>query len=246
VLHAASSALGVRRSISDANVRETAAVESDAQPRTVSRRVGVLRVLGLDIIGPLVAYRACRAAGLDEVWSLVIAGSLPGLGVLVDYLRWRTVDVVGVVVLSGIGISIVLAIVTDDPKVVLLESAAITAAFGIACLLSLSARRPLIFYFGQAFYGGRHSSDGAELDADYDTYEEARYFWRIVTAVWGLTHIALGAALAAIVQTSSTSTALTFNRTVPWILNGGLIAWSVRWGERLRAEKPSEDEPATE
>lgn len=204
----------------------------------------MLRTLGLDIVGPLAAFRVCRSAGLDEVWSLVLAGSLPGIGVLVDYVRWRTIDVVGVVVLSGIGLSIVLALVTDDPKAVLLESAALTAAFGVACLLSLPARRPLIFYLGQAFYGGRHSSEGAELDADYEQYEEARFVWRVITVAWGLAHIALAAVLAAVVQTSSMSTALTFNRTVPWIITGGLIAWSVWWGERRRAEKPSGEDQA--
>ena len=201
----------------------------------------MLRTLGLDIVGPLVAYQLLRSAGLGEVWSLVLAGTLPGFGVALDYLRWRTVDVVGVVVLGGIGLSIVLAVVTDDPKIVLLESAALTGAFGLACLLSLAAHRPLIFYFGQAFYGGRHSAEGAEMDADFDKYGEARFFWRTVTLVWGLTHIALAAALAAIVQASSTDTALTFNRTVPWILTGALIAWAVWWGERLRAEKPADE-----
>ena len=206
----------------------------------------MLRMLGLDIIGPLVAFQLLRSAGLAEVWSLVLAGTLPGFGVLVDYLRWRTVDVVGVVVLGGIGLSIALAVVTDDPKIVLLESAALTGAFGLACLLSLATHRPLIFYFGQAFNGGRHSSEGAELEADFDKYGEARFFWRTVTVVWGLTHLALAVVLTAIVQTSSTSTALTFNRTVPWILTAALIAWAFWWGERLRAEKPTDEEQSAD
>ena len=206
----------------------------------------MLRMLGLDIVGPLVAYQLLRSAGLAEVWSLVLAGTLPGFGVLIDYLRWRTVDVVGVVVLGGIGLSIVLALLTNDPKIVLLESAALTGAFGLGCLLSLATRRPLIFYFGQAFYGGRHSSTGAEMESEYDEYAEARSFWRTVTVVWGLTHIALAAGLTAIVQTASTGTALTFNRTVPWILTAALIAWAVWWGERLRAERPADERQAAD
>lgn len=202
----------------------------------------MLRMVGLDFIGPLVVYRMCRAARVDEVWSLVIAGALPGIGVLADWLRWRTINIVGVAVVSGIGLSLLFAIVTDDPKAVLLEGAAITASFGVACLVSLVMRRPLIFYFGQVFYGGRHSAAGAELDADYDRYEESRFFWRTVSTVWGLTQIALAAGLAAIVYTYSTATALTFNRTVPWILSGGLLAWSIWWGERLRAQRPADDE----
>jgi hypothetical protein len=214
-------------------------VESNEAPApVVSRRAGVLRTVALDVVGPLVVYRLCRSIGMAEVWSLVIAGILPGVGVLVDWLRWRTLEMVGVVVLGGIGLSIVLAMVSGNPKAVLLEGAAITAAFGVACLLSLGGRRPLIFYFGQAFYGGRHSHEGIELDIDYEQYKEARFFWRVVTVVWGVTHIALAAALTMIVLGSSTGTALTFNRTVPWTLNGLLLVWSIWWGERLRAQKP--------
>jgi intracellular septation protein A len=199
-------------------------------------------MLALDIVGPLVVYRLCRGVGMAEVWALVVAGLPPGIGVLTDWLRWRTLEVVGSVVLAGIGLSIALALITNDTKVVLLEDAGLTAAFGLACLGSLATKRPLIFYFGQGFYGGRHSVEGAEMASDFDLYSEARFFWRTVTAVWGVTHIALALAVTLIVQTQSTGTALSFNRVVPWILTGALLVWSIWWGERLKAQKPPADE----
>lgn len=210
----------------------------DTETRTISRSEGVLRTVGLDIVGPLIVYQLLRRAGMSEAWSLVLAGCLPALGVLIDWLRWRTLAVVGCVVLGGIALSIVLALITDDPKALLLEGAAITAVFGVVCLVSLRARRPVIFHFAQAFYGGRHSVDGAEMDADYVRYEEARSFWRTVTMVWGLAHIAQAGLLVAVVQTTSTGTALTFNRTVPWLITGLLFAWAFWWGARLSAQKP--------
>jgi hypothetical protein len=86
--------------------------------------------------------------------------------------------------------------------------------------------------------GGRHSAEGAEMASDFDLYREARFFWRTVTAVWGVTHIALLLAVTLIVQTQSTGTALSFNRVVPWILTGVLLAWTFWWGERLKAQRP--------
>jgi len=68
------------------------------------------------------------------------------------------------------------------------------------------------------------------------------FSWRTVTAVWGLTHIALAVALTVIVTPSSPETALTFNRTVPWVLAGALLAWAFWWGERLRAQKPGAED----
>jgi hypothetical protein len=62
-----------------------------------------------------------------------------------------------------------------------------------------------------------------------------------VTVVWGLSHIALAVAITVVVRTASTGTALGFNRTVPWGVNGALLVWSFWWGERLRAQKPQDD-----
>jgi hypothetical protein len=204
----------------------------------------VLRTIGLDIVGPLVVYRVCRGAGVPEVWSLVISGFPPAVGVLVDWLRWRTLEVVGAVVLGGIALSIVLAFVSNDPTVVLLEGAAMTAAFGAACLVSLTRRRPLIFYFAQAFFGGRHSADGAELDADYDRYQKARWYWRVVTVVWACAYFAEATAKAVVVQNVSTAAALTFNRTAPWVVSGILLTWMLWWAAKLKAEKREAEAPA--
>jgi hypothetical protein len=172
------------------------------------------------------------------VWALVLSGTLPAVGVAYDWMRWRTIEVVGVIVLCGIALSVVLAIVSNDPKVVLLEGAAITAAFGVACLVSLSWRRPIIFFFAQAFNGGRHSAEGAEMDADYDEYSEARSFWRIVTIVWGCVNIVEALVRVVVVELASTTTALTINRTVPWLIFASLFAWTYWWGMRMRARKP--------
>jgi len=215
----------------------TVGVTMDRRGATVSRRAGVLRTLSLDIFGPLVVYEACRLAGVPTVWALVVSGCPPAFGVLFDWLRWRTLEVVGAVVLGGIALSIVLAMLSNDPKVVLLEGAAMTGAFGVACLVSLGRRRPLIFYFAQAFFGGRHSAAGAELDADYDAYEKARFYWRVVTLVWAAAYFAEATAKTVVVQSTSTQTALAFNRTTPWVVSGVLLAWMFWWASRLMARK---------
>ena len=213
---------------------------NQAEYRT-SRRAAVLRTVGLDIVGPLVVYRLSRSAGVPEVWSLVLSGLPPAVGVLVDWWRWRTLEMVGAVVLGGIGVSLVLALLTDNPQVVLLEGAVLTALFGLVCLISMRWRRPLIFSFAQAFYGGRHSDDGAEFDEDYETYADARFYWRTVTVVWGLTYLVESAVKAVVVTHTSTNRALFFNRTVPWLVYVVLMAWTMWWGFRLRRTKPTND-----
>lgn len=156
---------------------------------------------------------------------------------LFDYVRWRTLEVVGAIVLVGIAFSIGLALISGSPKAVLLESAAGNGAFGVVCLASLWRRRPLLFYFIQAFYGGRHSGEGADLETAHDGVPEVRSFFRLVTVVWGVVYVIEAVVLALVVQAVSTGAALVFNKTVPWVVLAVLIAWAFRRGNRLRAQR---------
>ena len=202
----------------------------------VSTRVGAIRVVSLDLVGPLLVYRICRSAGLPTVWSLVLSGTSPGLGVLIDYARWRTLDVVGVVILSGIGLSVVLALFSGSPKAVLLESAGLTGLFGVLCFLSLALHRPLLYYFMQAFRGGAHSDEGVFMDRWYDEHQEFRDYSRTVTIAWGVANLFEAVVLAIVVFHASTGVALACNRIVPWVVGVPLFAWTYRWGMRLRAQ----------
>ena len=205
----------------------------------MSRWAGVARVVGLDVVAPLVVFQLLRSAGVAVTWALVLSGVPPLAGVVVDWWRWRSVEVVGVVVCASIALSASLALLSDDPRVVLLEGAVVTVALGVACLGSVRRRRPLIFFFAQAFYGGPRAAAGAELDQEFESYGEARTFWRRTTVVWGCAYLVQAAIQALLVLSSSTDTALAANRVLPWVVYGGLLAWSLARGQRLRRTKPA-------
>ena len=201
------------------------------------------RVVGLDVVAPLVVFQVALAVGLPVVWSLVLSGLPPLVGVTVDWVRWRALEVVGVVVCGGIVLSVVLALLTRDPRAVLLEGVVLTFVFGLACLWSLRSRRPLVFHFAQAFYGGPRSAAGAELDEEYASYQQARRFWRVVTVVWAVGYLVESVARAALVWWASASTGLLVNRLVPWFVYVGLLAWTFWWGRRVRGRAPDEPVP---
>ncbi|HET8559555.1 MAG TPA: VC0807 family protein [Marmoricola sp.] len=211
-----------------------AATIGDRAP--IGRVVHLARIGLLDLIGPLVVYALCRHAGMPTVWALVTSGATPGVGVAADWLRWRALEVVGTIVLVGIALSVVLALVSDDTSVVLLEGAILTVGFGLACLASLPRRRPLMFYFAQTYYGGRHSSPGAELDVEFESRREARAFWRIVTVVWALAYVVEGLARVVVIQSVPVAAALAVNRIAPWVVSAVLFGWTLWWGSRLRGQ----------
>lgn len=192
------------------------------------------------MVGPLAVYRIARACDVSEVWSLALSGIPPLFGVLADWLRWRILEMVGGVVLGGILASLLLALISNDPRVLLLESTVFTATFGVACLASLSRQHPLIFYFAQALYGGPRAAEGQKLGTDFDTYPEVRHFFRVLTVVWGLAYLIESAIRIAVTLLASTETALLANRTVPWVVYGALMVGSVVWGNRLSVTEPAE------
>jgi hypothetical protein len=104
----------------------------------------------------------------------------------------------------------------------------------------LAGPTPLIFHFGQAFYGGPHASEGIELDEDFDAYPEARSYWRVVTATWGVVYLVEAAGKAIVAQIAPVEMALLVNRTVPWFVWASLMAWAIWSGNRLRELKSSQ------
>lgn len=197
----------------------------------------------LDIIGPLVVFQVAIAAGVSEVWALVLSGLTPVIAVAVSWVRWRSLEIVGAVVLGGIALSVLLALLSNNPQVVLLEGTVLTFAFGVASLVSLVGRRPLIFSFAQVLYGGQHAAPGRELDTDYDTYPEARSFWRTLAVVWGVVYMAEAGVRVAIIFGASTQTSLLVTRVLPWVVYAALMLFSLIWGLRLNSTKPKPADP---
>ena len=121
-----------------------------------NRFLALAMIAVFDIAGPLVAYSLLRSAGQSAVTALVLSGALPAVGVIAGLIRHRRVDAIGVLVLAGIAVGTVLGLVSGNPRLVLVEGSVPTAVFGLLCLGSLWARRPLIYRFAVEFIGAGH------------------------------------------------------------------------------------------
>jgi hypothetical protein len=199
-----------------------------------NRFLGLAMVAVFDIAGPLVAYSLLRSAGQSTVSALVLSGIFPALGVAVGVIRHRRVDTIGVLVLAGIAVGTVLGLVSGSPRLVLIEGSVPTAVVGLLCLGSLWAHRPLIYRFAVEFIGPdtRKGRDFASMWR----YPGFRHAFRLYTLVWGVTYLAEAAARIIIVETTSTGTALTVSKVMPYVVAAGIIAWMVAHGRRARRE----------
>ncbi len=124
---------------------------------TAAAKGGRLRSITMivifDVAAPLVAYKVLRSAGLSAVTALLLSGVFPALGVTIGAVRHRRLDAVGALVLAGIVVGTVLGLVSHSARLLLVEGSVPTAVFGVVCLGSLWARRPLMYSFALEFTG---------------------------------------------------------------------------------------------
>ena len=204
-----------------------------------------------DIAGPLVAYQLLRSAGQSAVSALVLSGVFPALGVLAGLVRHRRVDVLGILVLAGIAVGTILGLLSGNARLVLLEGSVPTAMFGLFCLASLWSSRPLIYRFALEFTGA-DTPKGRDFAALW-RYPGFRHVFRLFTVVWGVTYLAEAVARVVIVETTSTATALTVSKVMPYAVAAALVGWMIAYGRRARrrgeqlaaAEEAAEEAPAT-
>lgn len=199
-----------------------------------NRFLSLAKIAVLDIAGPLVTYSVLRSAGQSQVSSLIISGAFPALSIVAGAIRHRRVDAVGILVLAGIAVGAVLGLLSGNSRLVLVEGSVPTAVFGLLCLGSLRARRPLIYRFAVEFIGA-DTSKGREFESLWQ-YEGFRHAFRLYTLVWGVVYLAEAAARIIIVETASTSAALTVSKVMPYAVAGSLMAWMTAHGRRARRE----------
>ncbi len=203
-----------------------------APVRNRNRLQSAAKIVVLDIAGPLVAYSLLRSAGLSTVSALVLSGAFPAIGIALGVARQRRVDAIGVLVLAGIAVGTVLGLVTGDARLVLVEGSVPTAVFGLLCLGSLWSRRPLIYRFALEFMGA-DTPRGRDFEGLW-RYPGFRHAFRLFTVVWGVTYLAEAAARVIIVATTSTATALTVSKVMPYTVAAVLVGWMFAYGRRAR------------
>jgi hypothetical protein len=205
-----------------------------SRDRNRNRFQAVAMIAVFDIAGPLVAYSLLRSAGQSAVSALVLSGVFPALGVVAGLIRHRRVDAIGILVLAGIAVGTVLGLLSGNARLVLVEGSVPTAVFGLLCLGSLWARRPLIYRFAVEFIGA-DTPKGREFESLW-RYPGFRHAFRLFTVVWGVVYLAEAAARVIIVETTSTATALTVSKVMPYVVGAVLAVWMFAYGRRARRE----------
>jgi hypothetical protein len=135
-------------------------------------------------------------------------------------------------VLAGIVVGTILGLVSHSPRLVLVEGSVPTGVFGLACLGSLRAQRPLMFSFALEF-AGPDSARGRDMTRLWQ-HEGYRHVLRVITAVWGVGFLVEAALRVVIVYNTSTGTALASSKVSPFVFAAIFSAWTLAYGARQK------------
>ncbi|MDI2132029.1 VC0807 family protein [Yinghuangia seranimata] len=209
---------------------------------TAGRSGGGMRALALNwlptllfnVLMPVVTYNYLTGHGMSGVNALLIASLWPVAELAVVFVAKRRLDDFSMLTLIFLVLTIVTSAFFHSERLLLIKESVITGIFGVICLGTLFAARPLMFYFGRKF-----ATDGtAEGIAYWNSlwqYEGFRATQRLITTVWGVAYIVEAVIRIALTYVLSHSAALTVNNVMPYAVTGGLLFWTIRLGNKRRA-----------
>jgi intracellular septation protein A len=197
-----------------------------APPAATSRLRTLLPTL-LDLVIPTVGYFLLHWAGLSDVWALTIGGAATGVNALIHTIRRGRLDALGLLVVAEVAVSVALAAITADPRLILARPAAYLAVAGVVNLISCFAGRPLSYTAATPMATKGDPQRAVAYEHAWHHSPELRAIHRQLTAGIGLAMIVYAILRVVIVYSFSTATAV-LGQEVPGLLLIALVVMLIR------------------
>ncbi|MEV1292653.1 VC0807 family protein [Pseudonocardia sp. NPDC049635] len=203
-------------------------------PPTTDRAGGsliMLRGLLLDVGLPVAGYYLLHLFGASDWLALLVASGLAATRVAWSALRNRTLNAFALIMLLVCGIGLTLALLTGDPRTLLLRTSFITAAVGVVFLVTAArGRRPLTLAATQSFDPAR----AAQAAHEYATSPAARRAHRLLSTVWGVGLLIEALARIPLVYLLPIPVAVGLTEALTVIVLVGIVGWTAWYSRRLR------------
>ncbi|MFJ6798791.1 VC0807 family protein [Streptomyces sp. NPDC091268] len=226
-------------SAQDAPLARPAPPERPAPPARsgAATAIGWILTIGLNVVAPILTYNTLvDDHGWSEFGALLLSSVWPVLDSAISVAWRRKLDEFAVVTLVFIVITAVVSLVgAHSARSLLIKDSAVTGMFGLLCLGTLAAARPLMFYFGRKF-----ATDGTpESTAWWNglwQYEGFRSTMRRMTLVWGVAYVLEALVRIALAYSLDTKTMVTLSPVMIYGVLGALGVWTALYGKRSQAE----------
>jgi hypothetical protein len=191
------------------------------------------------IVAPALAYTWVRPHVASNAAALLAAMAIPAGWTLATFAWRRRADPLGVISVAGFGVALAVSYLTGGSALALeLQDPAQTGALGLACVVSVIARRPLQLM--ALCLLARRNAQAARMLADPATRRTSM----VATAIIGAIFLAHAIAITILALTLPTGTFLAVSRPVglPIIAAGlTILIWYRR--RRRHARTPGDTQP---
>ena len=192
--------------------------------------------LWLDVIinigGPWLVY-TLTVPHTTETHALMWSMLPPVLWALFELIRHKKLDGLSVLVLAGIGFSVAIALLGGQPEVMLMRESLLTGVLGAVLLLSLLAKRPLLFYLLRMVVSRQQPEGVAAFEQRYDEHPLWQRGIRSMTVVWGGAMLAETLIRFVLLHYLSHADFLWVSPILGYLVIGLIMVWTIRYRRRL-------------
>jgi hypothetical protein len=170
---------------------------------------------------------------LGDVNALIAASGPPLLWSVVEFAHNRRIDALSMVVLLGLGLSLLAFLGGGSVRLLQLRERLVTAFVGIVFLGSAAIGKPLMYELVRAFLARANDPELQRVESLRND-DFFRAGMTIMTLVWGVGLVADAAASIALVYVLSIRTYLVVNQIMGYATIGSLTLWNLWFGRRMR------------
>jgi hypothetical protein len=176
---------------------------------------------------PVVGYALLRPHVGSDTTALLAVLVFPLAEIGFERVHQGRFEPIGIIVLTGIVLGVIGSLAFGGSSTLLkVRESMLTGAFGVVCLGSLFAKRPIMFYLGRSFATGGDRAQMAAFDQRWD-YPTVPHRFRLVTVVWGIGLIGEAVVRTILAVSISTQTFLIVAQVINWTVLGGLFWFSL-------------------
>lgn len=181
---------------------------------------------------PYVVYDLAKPR-LGDAHALMVSSAPPIIWAIVEFVRRRRVDFISMFVLAGIALSLLAMAGGGSVKFLQLRERLVTAAIGLAFVVSALIRRPLIYEFARASMRRNQSDQLATFEARRNDAPFRRAM-TIMTLVWGFGLLAEAAVAVVLVLKLTIKQYLIASPIIGYSTTGALALWTFLYVRTLR------------
>jgi hypothetical protein len=179
---------------------------------------------------PFLVYRATQDR-LGDVYALMVASAPPLVWSILEFIRWRRIDALSLLVLAGIVLSLIAFIGGGGVRFLQLREQLVTAVIGLLFLGSAAIGKPLVYLLARA----RIQRGATGQVGWFEAMQKDPRFRRVMmlmTLAWGLALVAQSAMCVVLVLTLSIKSYLIVSPIIGYLGVGAMTAWSFWYARR--------------